>query len=261
MNLSELLSSMRLGAGTVHVAVSEDWLQGRSLFGGLQAAIGLCAMRTLVPATTPLRTLQVTFIAPVEGGEVSASARVLRTGKSATHVEARLENAQGLQAILIGVFGTPRTSIVRVQVPAPAPTSGKRQRMSFVAGITPSFMQQFDVELVAGAIPFSGTPVNGFAFDLGLRDPGPVTEAHLLAFADFVPPVALTWMPKPVPGSSLTWMIELLDYDFAAQPVQGWRAQTQMLAARDGYISQTTTLWAPDGKAVALSTQSMVVFG
>ena len=43
--------------------VPEDWLQGRTLFGGLQAVVGLAAMRTLAPAA-PLRSLQVTFLAP-----------------------------------------------------------------------------------------------------------------------------------------------------------------------------------------------------
>jgi hypothetical protein len=86
-------------------------------------------------------------------------------------------------------------------------------------------------------------------------------EAQLLAFADFVPPVALSWMPKPTPGSSLTWMLEMLDDDFRSQPVAGWRLDTRMVAARDGYTNQVTTIHAPDGRAIATSTQSMVVFG
>jgi hypothetical protein len=68
-------------------------------------------------------------------------------------------------------------------------------------------------------------------------------------------------MDKPVPGSSLTWMFELLEPQFAAHPSEGWRLESQMSAARDGYTSQTTTLFAPDGTPVALSRQSMVVFG
>ena len=65
MTLSEILDSMQLGDGSIEVVIGKDWLQGRSVFGGLQAAIALCAMRTVVPASVPLRTLQMTFIAPV----------------------------------------------------------------------------------------------------------------------------------------------------------------------------------------------------
>ncbi len=87
-----------------------------------------------------------------------------------------------------------------------------------------------------------------------------MTESHLLAIADFVPPVALSWLPHVVPGSSLTWMIELLSENFAGQPLSGWRVETDMIAARDGYISQSTLVRAPDGSPIALSRQAMVVF-
>ena len=46
------------------LAIPDDWAQGRSVFGGLQAAFAVRAMRTLEPAA-PLRSLQVTFVAPI----------------------------------------------------------------------------------------------------------------------------------------------------------------------------------------------------
>jgi hypothetical protein len=93
-----------------------------------------------------------------------------------------------------------------------------------------------------------------------LHDRGPTSESHLLVFGDFVPPVALSWMPRPVPGASLTWMLELLDADFTSQPLDHWRIDASLDAARDGYTSQTTTIHAPNGIAIALTRQSMLVF-
>jgi len=261
MTLSELIAAMRLGAGFARADVGEDWMQGRSVFGGLQAAIALAAMRTLVPDPVPLRTLQMTFIAPVPAGAVSASARVLRAGKSATQVESRLEAGGETLAHVIGVFGNARESIVRRDVPpAPARTAPGRV-LPHVAGVAPSFMQQFNVELLEGALPFSGKSVSRTVYGLGLRDSGSMTEAHLLAIADFVPPVALAWMPGPSPGSSVTWMLELLGADFRAQPLEGWHVESELVAARDGYTNQSSVIHAPDGAAIALSRQSMVVFG
>src|SRR5689334_13621143 len=86
---SVLLSRIQSGEGAASLDVPDDWLQGRTLFGGVQAVIGLAAMRSLAPQG-PLRSLQVTFLAPVPGGVVQARARILRSGKSATHVEARI---------------------------------------------------------------------------------------------------------------------------------------------------------------------------
>jgi len=257
--LSELMRNAVTGNGRFEVAVGADWMQGRSVFGGLQAAIALRAMRTLVAPDVPLRTLQFTFIEPIGEGAVSASASVLRTGKSATHVEARLGAAGAPQAVAIGVFGTSRESIVRRDVApsAPAPVLSK---LPYLPGILPSFLQHFDVNLLAGAAPFSGQPVDRVVYDVSLRDAGPASESHLLAFADFVPPVALSWMPRPVPGTSLTWMLELLDADFATQPLEHWRIDASLVAARDGYTSQTTTIHAPNGVAIALTRQSMLVF-
>ena len=258
MKLSELMSRCVLSAGGAELAdAGDDWMQGRSAFGGLQAAVALRAMRTLVDA--PLRTLQMTFIAPVGPG-VRARARVMRAGKNATHVEARLGAEGETQALVVGVFGARRDSIVRHDVDT-AIAMPILSRPRFAPGAMPKFMQHFDVALLAGAAPFTNARVDRAVYQLGLHDDAPMSEAHLLAFADFVPPVALSWMPGPVPGASMTWMLEMLIDDLAGWPLDGWRADTRMLAAAGGYTSQATTIYAPDGTAVALSQQSMVVFG
>src|SRR5512140_2324117 len=125
---------MRTSAGTAEALVSDDWLQGRSVFGGMQAAIALAAMRTLIPMPTALRTLQMTFVAPIECGLVTANARVLRAGKSAQHAEARLQGADGLQALAIGVFGAARDSIVQHPLPPPAPVTAARSKLGYAPG-------------------------------------------------------------------------------------------------------------------------------
>src|SRR3546814_7909268 len=111
MQFSQLLSAMRGADGEWQVDVPADWQQGRTLFGGLQAALAVRAMRGLVPASTPLRTLQATFISPVPGGPLRIVARVLRSGKSATHVEADLYDGGQIACRTLGIFGLPRESV------------------------------------------------------------------------------------------------------------------------------------------------------
>src|SRR5262245_5678266 len=89
--------------GRASLDVPADWMQGRSVFGGLQVALAIRAMRTLVPQAQ-LRTLQATFSAP-SANTIHCEARILRSGKSATHVEARLVDGSVTSAIAIGVFG------------------------------------------------------------------------------------------------------------------------------------------------------------
>lgn len=261
MNYSELLASIRTAPGSAEVEVGNDWLQGRSVFGGLQAAIGLAAMRTWVDAAVPLRTLQMAFVAPVPAGRVRAEARVLRSGKSATQVEARLVDADQTLASLIAVFGIARTSVVAHAPRRPELAPGASIRFPYVEGRVPAFTRHFEAQWVRGSLPFTGSTSRESSVELGLRDAGPVGEAHILAFADFIPPVALSLLSQPAPGSSLTWMLELFGHDWASLPLSGWRVDSEMVAAEDGYTSQSNRLWTPDGGLAALSRQSMVVFG
>src|SRR3954462_5959687 len=100
--LSELLQSVRPHDGGCSVEIPDDWAQGRTVFGGLQAALALRAMRPLV-GSAPLRALQTTFIAPV-AGRVDLQVRLLRSGKSVSYVEARLMGGSATAALVVGVF-------------------------------------------------------------------------------------------------------------------------------------------------------------
>ena len=261
MKWSALLAAARCEPGRATLALTEDWMQGRSAFGGLQSALALRAMRTLVAAELPLRTLQTTFVAPAPAGETVATARMLRSGKSAHQVEATIARDGDVLALVVGVFGSARASRVS-HVPAMPRLSHPVDRpLPHLPEVLPRFLQHFDARWVEGDLPFSGSSATRSTVELGLRDEGPADESHVVALADFIPPVALSWMPGPTPGSSVTWMLELLLDRFDHLPLQGWRVDAELVAARDGYTSQSTTIWTPHGQAAALSHQSMVVFG
>src|SRR3954469_5915828 len=131
---SQLLSRIDARDGESLLEVPDDWLQGRTLFGGLQAVVGLAAMRTLAPQA-PLRSLQVTFLAPVPGGPVRARARILRSGKSATHVEARIVDGDNTLALMVGVFGLPRPSAVTLRPQQPDMTPEIPVELPWVPGV------------------------------------------------------------------------------------------------------------------------------
>src|ERR1700744_3341459 len=105
MKLSEVLASLERRGDTWTTTIPDDWLQGRSVFGGLQTALAVRALRGLVPPDIPLRAVQTTFVAPVDG-QVRVAAQVLRAGKNVVHAEARLLGGEGhTGAIIVGVFG------------------------------------------------------------------------------------------------------------------------------------------------------------
>lgn len=258
--LSALLARIQARDGAAALEVPEDWLQGRTLFGGMQAVVALAAMRSLEPAA-PLRSLQVTFLAPVPGGPVKARAQLLRRGKNATHVEARLVDGDNTLAVLVGIFGLPRASAVSVRPGQAAVTPAKPIELPWIPGVTPAFTRHFKARWIRGGPAWSGIQEPGSVIELGMRDSGQATESHVLAMADFIPPIALSYLTSPVPAASLNWMLEMLVEDVASLPLEGWRVDAQMTAAHGGYINQSLVLWGPGAVPVALGRQTMVVFG
>lgn len=262
MLYSDVLRTLRRENGQWTADVPEDWLQGRSVFGGLQTALAARALRDLVPADVPLRTVQTTFMAPVPAGRVTLEARVLRTGRSAVHAEARIVDGAQCLCLVVGVFGTARASTVR-RVPAqPAVEAASPIEVKYVPGVMPAFTQHCPMRWLRGTPPFTGAAVADHVIEVALRDGGATaSEAHVIGIADIVPPVALSWMTQPAMGSSMTWTLEFLGEPFGHLPLERWRIDSTLVAARDGYTSQSVMVWGPGGEPVALSRQAMVVFG
>ena len=91
--LPELLQRRRIGADTVDFDVADDWLQGRTCYGGLISMLGVVAMRDLAghafSAEASLRGLQTCFIAPVSPGQVEVGVQLLRQGRNVCQVQAQ----------------------------------------------------------------------------------------------------------------------------------------------------------------------------
>ena len=132
----------------------------------------------------------------------------------------------------------------------------------FVPGVTPSFIQHFTMRWLSGTLPFTGSRVSPRAtIEVGLDDAAPANEAHVVAIADAIPPLALSMLTEPAPGSSATWTLEMLTDRFDGLALAGWRLHAELRAGRDGYTRQYAMVCAPGGHAVALSQQVMTVFG
>ena len=106
---SEMISDMHRIDGAWTTDISEEWLQGRALFGGLTAALCLEAAAREFPDLPPLRSAQFAMVAP-SSGDVSIHAQLLRRGKSATFVSTSLFSESGLATRATLCFGAPRSS-------------------------------------------------------------------------------------------------------------------------------------------------------
>lgn len=260
---SELLASLRATDGGWQLELGDDWLQGRTTFGGIQAALCVRALRDLVPAELPLRSLQTTFVAPVPSGPIRLEGRVLRTGGSTVHAECRIVDGEQTLCLVVAIFGKSRASELTIspqQPDADLPADPKREA-PYIEGLTPAFTQHFVMRWSHGGFPFKGASEPFTCIHVRHREPQTLDETHLIALADTVPSPGLSVLKKRAIASSMTWTLELFDQrtDFAFDAF--WRMDTEVSVGADGYLGQSAQLWTPDGRLAALSRQSVVVFG
>ncbi len=259
MQFTDLLNSIQSEPGVSTLSDPADWVQGRAMFGGLQTILALHAMRSLLPDTA-LRSLQTTFIQPSRSQRVRAVASVIRAGKNVTHAEARLlDDEENVVALVVGVFGAARDSAVNIKPEQPVADGSNPKTFRQLPGV-PGFTKHFQAVWLEGKMPFGGGDDTHNVVQLGMPGEQTCNEYHVVALADFIPPVALSHLRQPVPGSSMTWMLEFLGAH-EGLPLENWRVDAELVAAGEGYTHQSVMLWGPNGEPIALSRQNMVVFG
>jgi acyl-CoA thioesterase len=263
-----LASLLETGEGLLQVTVPPDWLQGRTVFGGMQMALAGRAMRAAMPVESrdlPLRSAQMTFVGPVLGGApLRLRAQTLRRGKSTVHARCDIETPEGAVACtVVGIFGVARPSRFVREMPMPDP--GRRPdelaHATVPAGAGPAFLQHFETRWALGDVPFSGCNEPRSLIYGRLRDRECGAEDALLALADVIPTPVLSMLKQPTPASSLSWMIEVLR-DPVTLDLHDWvLIDTEVRAGTAGYLSQTSVLFGPDGHAYSVSHQTVGVFG
>lgn len=267
MRLTQIVAALRSeGDGAHAVEVPADWTQGRTLFGGLQAALLVRAMRShlVTEPDLPLRSLQVTFVAPVPAGRVAIRSRLLRTGKSAVHCEARIESADGqTECLAVAVFGRARPSVLALAPSRPTVARGadSSRQIAWVEGASPRFTRHLEQRWAAGGFPYTAAAEPRTQIHLRYRDEPRIDESLVIALADSIPSPAISVLSQPAMASSLSWTLELLCDAWPDDGTRYWLMDAVADAAVDGYVSQSATLWSDDGKPIALSRQSAAVFG
>ena len=230
--------------------IGPEWLQGRTAYGGVSAAIALIAVKAAFPDLPPLRSVQVAFVGPL-AGDVAATPQLLRRGKNSAFVACDVANADGVGLRALFLFMAPRASTVAHDaLPMPAVTAIAPTAMP--PGV-PQFLTKFEVAEGASVAA-------GFVRWVRLRDRDALDpEVELVAIADALPPAALTLATMPGPVSTVTWQLNILGALAAAHAEGWWLLAADTLHAADGGSSQSMMIWC-DGRAVATATQSVALF-
>ena len=258
-----LLDAIRANGNQHLVDIPENWMQGRTTFGGLSAALCLAAAQRTVSELPPLRAAQLTFVGPA-GGAVAMTTRVLRRGKSSVFIAVELHAAGSLATHAIFSFGAARDSDYSYRShPLPkAPLPGTTE--AFFRSGKPKFSQHFETFIAGGHKLVSSAATPEIMLWLRHRDQRAMaTLPGLIALGDTPPVAAYTILAAPVQVSSITWSIELVDAAAAqCAPGDAWYLLRSVGEdVRDGYSVQNMTLWAQDGTLIMLARQTVAIFG
>jgi acyl-CoA thioesterase len=253
-------SGKRTGETAISFHVPETWMQGRTTYGGLTAALCLqAAMPT--SGGRQIRSAQVAFVGPVSG-DVECTATLLREGKNTVFTSVRMMGETGVAAEAIFAFGTHRESTLNfAHLPAPEVTTPD-ETISFFGDSPkrPAFTRNFNMRLAKGKPPLSGSPDADMSLWMRHKDGSVAPDAiSVLALADAPPPAAMSMLTGPARISSMTWMAEFLTDDIQSR--DGWFLARHVAdTSKDGYNSQAMTLWNTDGQPIMIGRQTIAVF-
>ena len=258
MSLPEIIAAASLTDTGLIAEIPENWMQGRTSYGGLSSALALVAAQRLADDLPPLRSAQVSFVGPL-AGEVEVRVRMLRRGRNASWVSAEVTSEAGVGLTATFVFMGPVASTLHLNdMPPPAGLIAVDDAMPLPESAGPGFTRHFERRW---ALPRSADKVPELLWWVRLKDRAgldPMVEMMLIA--DALPPGVMPLMSNWIPVSSMTWLCNLL----TPQPVTRdgwWLLRAAGNYAEDGCSSQDMAVWNADGAAIAAGMQSIALFG
>ncbi|TPE63931.1 thioesterase family protein [Sandaracinobacter neustonicus] len=236
----------------------ENWLQGRTIYGGLIGALSVAAARAELPGLPPLRSAQFVFVGPA-AGPVSLHPQLLRQGRSASFVSVDVMADGALSARALLTFAAPRQSRHSFQdLPAPTAPPPDKGFALFDAPGAPRSTSNFDGRFVGGGIPFSGAARPELLLWLRHKNAAPHDEAALVALADASPPAVFPIFAQPAPISTVNWSIDL--FAEPPPPTDWLLTQTSSTHVQDGTSVQLTRMWTADGAPILEARQLVALY-
>ena len=254
-----------IAAAQDEVVVAASWAQGRTVYGGLSAGLLCDTVSQGIDPNRRLRYLKVGFLRPLEAEkpfriemeEISAgrtvvvrSAQIVQDGVARVAVQAN--------------FVTRLESQVEIETFRPPKLKSRDEEgaMHMRGPQLPAFTQFIDFHVTTDGLPFQGVDVSELGGWMRFETPPDAfTKSHLVCLIDVWPPAPVPHFDKMVPLSTVNWGIhfaEPLD-GISGDDFLGYLARTNFF--KDSYGSSTADIWAPDGRLLARSYQTFVIYG
>lgn len=246
------------------VTVPASWGQGRTVFGGLSAALLCDAVSQGVDPVRRLRYLKVGFQRPLEAEKpFRIETEEVSAGRTVIVRSARIVQEDVIRVAAEANFITGLESRVHIrtfQAPGLKPANAQGAMRMRGPGF-PAFTRHIDFHATTGGLPFQGHEVPELGGWMRFETaPESFAEPHLVCLIDAWPPAPVPYYDRVVPLSTINWSIHF------AEPLDGMRGDQFLgyLARVNyfdrGYGSSSADTWAPDGRLLARSFQTFVIY-
>jgi acyl-CoA thioesterase len=259
MTIASLLAPITGQPGPARLAHAQDWMQGRTLYGGASALVAYTMAVRAFPGLPPLRAGQVAIVAPV-GEEIELTAEIIRQGRNVTQVrsEIRCEGRVALSAFWLFAQGREANAIHPSARPDQWP--GQPEENEVVThSFAPTFVaRNFELRHGQSKGEDRGATVRRWARLTEEHSLDPVSK--LVLMGDVMPPGAMRAMQRTGPISSINWSFNVLDPESHSRG--GWYlAENASQHADAGYSSERLRMWDAEGRQVLDGLQCVALFG
>jgi acyl-CoA thioesterase II len=246
------------------VCISSNWSQGRTVYGGLSAALLYTAIKHQTSDDRVLRSYNTSFIGPLIVEEpIRFETEVLRQGKNVTQVSGRIIQNNKVCVQSQACFGVDRQSkIVVANKDTHAMELPKKAKfLPKIPKITPKFLNNIDLAMIDGGLPFTGRKKSHVHGWMRFKNStSQITDAHIIALIDAWPPTVLQMLRWPSPVSTMSWNIEFIHPHHPIAPTDWLAYQAKTRQAASGYAHTEANIWDQQGELIAVSRQAVTVF-
>mgnify|MGYP001118931741 CR=1 FL=1 len=237
----------------------EGWSQGRSVFGGVTAAMAV-ALGSKLAEGRELRTVSIHLVRPTLAGEVQGEVALIRAGRNVSFIEVRLLQKEVECARATLVFVVPNPEALHIPAPLRVPTTSPDTlpAMPRNSALIPEFVQHVEMRWLSGYPPFSGAEDGDFTGYCRFVGPAGGPEG-LVALLDVWPAPPLSMLTRPAPASTVSWTAHLIG---VPESLDDWSYYSyKTVAGEGGYHTCAGRLYDAQGSLLAYSEQLVALYG
>jgi acyl-CoA thioesterase len=255
MSFTDDTAVVRVGPRCFTAELHDRWASLVGIHGGYTAAIVANAMAAAVDdPSRALRSFAAQFAAAPRPGPVDIEVHVERAGRSMTTTSARLLQEGRVLQVAHAVSSTPwpgpsYDEYVRGRDADP----GDTPRFAPPGG--PGHFQNADVRLDPAIVPFGGDDALVAAWLRPLHGE-PIDAAWLVAMCDVLPPAVFSRTTGPVKAATIEYVVHLAAGEPSVPAGEYVYLNCRSPLSHEGFAVEDATMWAPDGRVLAVARQT-----